>query len=89
MAEVLLAGMFGIYLLSAPCFFKSWFRVFQHEVDSLSPEEKQLSLATLVTASVLWPFVVPIAYSVQLSKARETKNLQRQKASGSMETARV
>lgn len=89
MAEVLLAGMFGIYLPIALCFFKGWFRVFQREAGSLSPEEKQLSLATLITASVLWPVVVPIAYSVQLSKARERKHVHRQAASGSMKTARV
>ncbi len=91
MAEIVLAGMFGIYLAIAPCFFKSWFQIFQREADKLSPEEKQLSLATLITASVLWPVVVPISYAVQLSKEIEPKKekIQRKAPSGSMETARV
>lgn len=68
----LLLGSFGlVYLVSAPCFFTSWLQFFKREAGNLSEEEKQLSLATLVMASVLWPLVVPVAYVEQLSKAKQ------------------
>ncbi|MBW4680706.1 MAG: hypothetical protein KME19_11400 [Microcoleus vaginatus WJT46-NPBG5] len=68
----LLLGSFGlVYLVSAPCFFTSWLQFFKREAGNLSEEEKQLSLATLVMASVLWPLVVPVAYLEQLSKAKQ------------------
>lgn len=90
-AEIVLAGMFGIYIAIAPYFLKNWLKVFKEEADKLSPEEKQLSLATLVTASVLWPVVVPIAYSVQMSRAKEGEQgeIQQKAQSGIIETARV
>lgn len=68
----LLLGSFGlVYVVSAPCFFTNWLQFFKQEAGKLSEEEKQLSLMTLVMASILWPVVVPVAYLEKLSKAKE------------------
>ena len=71
MATLLVGSLGLVYLVSAPCFFTSWLQFFKREAGNLSEEEKQLSLATLVMASVLWPLVVPVAYLEQLSKAKQ------------------
>lgn len=68
MVSLFLGSLGAIYVLGAPCFFKNWLGFFEREADKLTPEEKQLSMATLVTASVLWPVVVPLAYMEKVSK---------------------
>ncbi|HEY9809122.1 MAG TPA: hypothetical protein V6D13_07245 [Halomicronema sp.] len=70
MVSLLLGSLGAIYLVSAPCFFKNWLSFFEKEAHTLTAEEKQLSMATLVTASVLWPVVVPLAYMEKVSKAK-------------------
>jgi hypothetical protein len=77
MVSLLLGSLGVVYLVSAPCFFNNWFSFFKRDAHKLTDEEKQLSMATLVTASVLWPVVVPVAYLNKLSKNNEsTSNAQ-------------
>jgi hypothetical protein len=56
-----------VYVIMAPYFFTTWFKVFKRD-SSLSSPEKRLSWVTLLIATILWPIVVPIAYLELLSK---------------------
>lgn len=68
MSENLFIDFFGIfYLIMTPLFFSIWFNFFQRD-SSLSYEDKRLSWVILLTATILWPVVVPIAYLELLSK---------------------
>ncbi|MCT7949280.1 hypothetical protein NG798_05730 [Ancylothrix sp. C2] len=91
MVSLFLGSLGAIYLVSAPCFFKNWFSIFEQEADKLTPEEKQLSMATLVTASVLWPVVVPFAYMEKVSKAKITVEIEEEKVgcNKSMSSAQI
>lgn len=65
--KFLIINLVVFYLIMAQSFFKIWFKFFQQDT-SLSREEKQLSWGILLLGTVLWPFVVPIAYLSLLEK---------------------
>jgi hypothetical protein len=68
MSENLFIDFLGIfYLIMTPLFFSIWLNFFQRD-SSLSYREKRLSWVILLTATILWPVVVPIAYLELLSK---------------------
>lgn len=59
------------YLLIACFLFNSWFRSFKKDT-TLAPEDKLLSIVTLIVATTLWPVVVPFAY-LQLLRRKDEK----------------
>ena len=59
-----------IYLTSAFYFFTIWLSFLKRDID-LSLEDKQSSLLILVVATILWPFVVPMAYIELISKRKK------------------
>jgi Trk-type K+ transport system membrane component len=68
MSENLFIDFLGIfYLIMTPLFFSIWLNFFQRD-SSLSYREKRLSWVILLTATILWPVVVLIAYLELLSK---------------------
>lgn len=69
MTICLVSGGF-IYLTLAFYFFTIWLKFFKRDTD-LSLEDKQFSLLILVVATLLWPFVVPLAYIELVSKRKK------------------
>jgi Trk-type K+ transport system membrane component len=68
MSENIFIDFLGIfYLIMTPLFFSIWLNFFQRD-SSLSYREKRLSWVILLTATILWPVVVQIAYLELLSK---------------------
>lgn len=59
------------YLLISLCFFINWLNFFRQK-QSLSPEDRFLSIVILVIATILWPVAVPISY-LELIKARKSQ----------------
>ncbi len=65
MNQILLA----LYLLISTYLFRIWFNHYKQE-RNLSNEDKILCLVTFVIGAVLWPIVLPIAYSKLLNKPK-------------------
>lgn len=65
--QCLLMTLVFTYVLVSLYFFKTWIFFFRQEV-SLSSEDILLSKIVLVTASILWPIVVPISYIKLIKK---------------------
>ncbi len=61
--------LLALYLLISAYLFRLWFNHYKQD-NILSNEDKILCLVTLVIGAVLWPIVLPIAYSKLLNKAK-------------------
>ena len=61
--------LLALYFLISVYLFKIWFNQYKQDLN-LSHEDKILSLVTLVIGAVLWPIVLPIAYSKLLNKSK-------------------
>ncbi|MCP2729667.1 hypothetical protein NJ959_14535 [Symplocastrum sp. BBK-W-15] len=55
------------YVLIAIYLFRIWFNYFKQDI-SLSNQEKGFCLLAFIIGTILWPIVLPIAYSIVLKK---------------------
>ncbi|GET42906.1 hypothetical protein [Microseira wollei] len=67
MLKYILVAVVVYYLLIARAFFTTWLSVFQQDTQ-LTSEEKFLAIVILILSTVLWPFVLPLAYLELLRK---------------------
>jgi hypothetical protein len=58
-----------LYCLISVYLFRIWFNHYKQDLN-LSNEDKILCLVTLVIGAVLWPIVLPIAYSKLLNRQK-------------------
>lgn len=58
-----------LYCVISVYLFRIWFNQYKQDLN-LSKEDKILCLVTLVIGAVLWPIVLPIAYSKLLNKQK-------------------
>lgn len=65
--QCLLMTLVFTYVLVSLYFFKTWTLFFRQDIN-LSSEDILLSKIVLVTASILWPIVVPISYIKLIKK---------------------
>ncbi len=69
--RLLLLAFGAFYLMMAPLLFISWLGFFREE-PCLSRGERRLSVIVIAIATLLWPFVVPIAYLEVLNKFKQS-----------------
>ena len=58
------------YVLIAIYLFRIWFNYLKQD-PSLSNQEKGFCLLTFIIATLIWPIVLPIVYSIVLKKLQE------------------
>lgn len=61
--------LLSFYLLISVCLFRIWFDRYNQD-RNLSQEEKIFCLVTFVIGAVVWPIVLPIAYSKLLNNGK-------------------
>ena len=67
-----LAYLAVVYLLMALFLLNNWLGRYR-EAGQMTPEERSLSLLTLVVAAIFWPIAVPIAYLELLEKQKSNQ----------------
>lgn len=62
----------AIYLIVMPILFVNWLGFFRYDAETLTGDEKQVSLSVIAIATLLWPLVLPFAYLELLDKFRRS-----------------
>ena len=70
--QILVIVIAVIYVVVMPILFINWLGFFRYDIDFLTGDEKQLSLAVIAIATLLWPLVLPFAYIELLDKFKRS-----------------
>lgn len=70
--QLLVFFLMTFYLVVASCLFAQWLELIRQDI-YLKLDQRFLAKMVLVTATVLWPFILPFSYLELLSKVKRNK----------------
>lgn len=75
MLQILLLCATTIYLVIACCLFALWLDLIQQDHGYMSLSQQIFSKIFLISATILWPLVVPFAYLELLLKSKNNRKV--------------
>lgn len=75
MTFILVLFLTAFYFVIASCLFTQWLELIQQDV-CMTRDQRFLSKVLLITATIIWPLVLPFAYIELLLKSKRNRDIE-------------